>query len=53
MKKKLILKVFEFLFMFNDSSESVESTFNLTTLNQVLKELLNKEYVVIFDYEKF
>lgn len=46
-------KSFEFLFMFNDSSESVESTFNLTTLNQVLKELLNKEYVVNFDYEKF
>ena len=46
-------KSYEFLFMFNDSSESVEATFNLNTLNQVLKVLLNEDYVVNFDYEKY
>lgn len=39
--------------MFNDSTESIEATHSLTTLNQVLKELLNNGYAVNFDYEKY
>lgn len=39
--------------MFNDGVESIEATFNLTTLNQVMKELLNNDYVLNFDYELF
>lgn len=46
-------KSFEFQGMFNDSIESIESTHNLTTLNLVLKELLNNNFVVNFDYEKY
>ena len=39
--------------MFNDSTESIEATHSPTTLNQVLKELLNNGYAVNFDYEKY
>ena len=46
-------KSFEFQGMFNDSTESIESTHSLTTLNYVLKELLNAGYMVNFDYEKY
>lgn len=46
-------KSYEFQGMFNDSTESIESTHNLTTLNLVLKELLNNNFVVSFDYEKY
>lgn len=46
-------KSFEFQGMFNDSTESIEATHSLTTLNQVLKELLNNGYAVNFDYEKY
>lgn len=46
-------KSFEFQGMFNDSIESIESTHSLTTLNLVLKELLNNNYVINFDYEKY
>lgn len=46
-------KSFEFQGMFNDGIESIESTHNLTTLNQVMKELLNLDYVLNFDYEQY
>lgn len=46
-------KSFEFQGMFNESLESIESTHSLTTLNLVLKELLNNNFVVNFDYEKY
>lgn len=46
-------KSFEFQGMFNDSTESIEATHNLTTLNLVLKELLNTGFMVNFDYEKY
>ena len=46
-------KSYEFQGMFNDSTESIESTHSLTTLNYVLKELLNTGYMVNFDYEKY
>lgn len=46
-------KSFEFQGLFNDGIESIEATFNLSTVNQVLKELLNKDYSINFDYEKY
>ena len=46
-------KSYDFLFMFNDSVETVQATYSLTTLNHVLKVLLNEDYVVNFDYEKY
>lgn len=63
MDKYIIIKInhekatdkvsYEFMGMFNDGVESIEATFNLTTLNQVMKELLNNDYVLNFDYELF
>ena len=62
-KKYIIIKInydadadeksFEFQGLFNDGIESIESTFNLTTLNAVMKELLNANYVLDFDFESF
>lgn len=46
-------KSFEFQGLFTDSIESIEATFNLTTVNLVLKELLNNGYSINFDYEKY
>lgn len=46
-------KSFEFQGMFNNSIESIEATHNLTTLNLVLKELLNNDFVLNFSYEKY
>lgn len=46
-------KSFEFQGLFNDGIESIEATFNLSTVNQVLKELLNNGYSINFDYEKY
>lgn len=46
-------KSFEFQGLFNEGIESIEATFNLSTVNQVLKELLNKDYSINFDYEKY
>lgn len=63
MKKYIIIKInydkdadeksFEFQGFFNDGIESIESTFNLTTLNAVMKELLNANYVLDFNYESY
>ncbi len=46
-------KSFEFQGFFNDGIESIEATHNLTTLNQVLKYLLNLDYVINFEYESY
>lgn len=46
-------KSFEFMGMFNGGIESIEATHNLTTLNQVMKALLNKEFVLNFEYELY
>ena len=46
-------KSFEFQGLFNEGIESIEATFNLSTVNQVLKELLNNNYSINFDYEKY
>lgn len=63
MKKFIIIKInydadadektFEFQGMFNDGIESIEATAKLTTLNAVMKELLNANYVLDFDFEIF
>ena len=63
MKKYIIIKInydvdadeksFEFQGFFNDGIESIESTANLTTLNAVMKELLNANYVLDFDFESY
>lgn len=63
MKKYIIIKInydkdadsksYEFQGMFNDGVESIESTFNLTTLNEVMKELLTANYVLDFDFESY
>lgn len=63
MKKYIIIKInydadadeksFEFQGMFNDGVESIESTAKLTTLNEVMKSLLNANYVLDFDYESY
>lgn len=63
MKKYIIIKInydvdadeksFEFQGMFNDGIESIESTAKLTTLNAVMKELLNANYVLDFNYESY
>lgn len=63
MKKYIIIKInydkdadsksYEFQGMFNDGIDSIESTFNLTTLNEVMKELLNANYVLDFDFESY
>lgn len=63
MKKYIIIKInydvdadeksFEFQGMFNDGVDSIESTFKLTTLNEVMKLLLNDNYVLDFDYESY
>lgn len=46
-------KSFEFQGMFNDGVDSIESTAKLTTLNAVMKELLNANYVLDFDFESY
>ena len=63
MKKYIIIKInydkyadeksFEFQGFFNDGIESIESTAKLTTLNAVMKELLNENYVLDFNYESY
>lgn len=63
MKKYIIIKInydvdadeksFEFQGMFNDGVDSIESTAKLTTLNEVMKLLLNDNYVLDFDYESY
>ena len=63
MDKYIIIKIndeietqnrsFEFKGMFNDSTETIEATHSLTTLNLVLKALLNGGFIVNFEYEKF
>ena len=63
MKKYIIIKInydaeadeksFEFQGMFNDGVDCIISTFNLTTLNAVMKELLNANYVLDFDFESY
>ena len=46
-------KSFEFQGMFNGGIESIEATHNLTTLNGVMKALLNAGFVLNFEYELF
>lgn len=63
MKKYIIIKInydadadeksYEFQGFFNDGIESIESTAKLTTLNAVMKELLNENYVLDFNYESY
>lgn len=63
MKKYIIIKInydvdadeksFEFQGMFNDGVDSIESNAKLTTLNEVMKLLLNDNYVLDFDYESY
>lgn len=47
------IKSFEFMGMIGGGLESIEATFNLTTLNNVMKALLNNNYVLNFEYEAF
>lgn len=44
-------KSFEFRGMFDGGIESIEATHSLTTLNQVMKALLNDDYALTFEYE--
>ena len=44
-------KGFEFMGMFEEGIKSIESTQNLTTLNQVMRALLNDDYILNFEYE--
>lgn len=46
-------KSYEFQAYFDDELESIESTYNIGTLNQVLKMLLNADYFLDFEIEVF
>lgn len=46
-------KSYDFTGMFNDDIDSIESTHHLTVLNGIMKYLLNNNYVLDFNYEKY
>jgi len=47
------IKTYDLTGMFNDGTDSIESTHHLTVLNGVMKYLLNNGYVLDFTYEYY
>lgn len=44
---------YDLIGVFNGEVDTIEATHNITTLNEVMKELLNQDYLITFEYEEF
>lgn len=52
-EKETLKQSYDFIGVFNDEVDNIEATHNITTLNEVMKYLLNNGYLLTFEFEEY
>ena len=52
-EKETLKQTYDIIGVFNNEVDNIEATHNITTLNEVMKELLNNDYLITFEFEQY